>query len=50
MKENWSWLKQDLVKKFINNYIICAIKKPSIYPLTVKSIIVKNFLSCIQIS
>ncbi|GET01244.1 KRAB-A domain-containing protein 2-like [Rhizophagus clarus] len=48
--DNWDWLKQDLVEKFVNNCTICATKKPSFHPLTAKPIIIaKNFLSRIQI-
>ena len=45
MKENWGWLKQDLVEKFVNNCTICATRKPSFHPLAAKSIITRNFLS-----
>ncbi|GES75221.1 KRAB-A domain-containing protein 2-like [Rhizophagus clarus] len=49
IKERWSWVKQDLVEKFVNNCNICAIRKPSFHPLAAKPIIARNFLSRIQI-
>ena len=45
MKENWGWLKQDLVEKFVNNCTICTTRKLSFYPLAAKPIIARNFLS-----
>ena len=50
MKENWGWLKQDLVEKFVNNCTICATRKPSFHPLAAKPIIARNFLSRIQVN
>ncbi len=50
MKENWGWLKQDLVEKFVNNCTICATRKPSFHPLAAKPIITRNFLSRVQVS
>ena len=28
IKQNWSFIKQDIVEKFVNNCTICAIRKP----------------------
>jgi hypothetical protein len=50
MKENWGWLKQDIIEKFVNNCTICATRKPSFHPLAAKPIIARNFLSRIQVN
>ena len=44
IKENWGWLKQNLVEKFVNNCTICAVRKPSFHSLAIKPIIARNFL------
>ena len=49
IKQNWSFIKQDIVEKFVNNCTICAIRKPSFHSLANKPIIAKNFLSRVQI-
>jgi hypothetical protein len=49
IKERWSWVKQDLVEKFVNNCNVCATRKPSFHPLASKPIIARNFLSRIQV-
>ena len=49
MKENWGWLKQDIIEKFVNNCTICVTRKPSFHPLANKPIIARNFLSRIQV-
>ncbi|CAG8752715.1 10541_t:CDS:2, partial [Gigaspora rosea] len=46
--EKWGWVKQSLVKKFVNNCTVCAVRKPAFHPLAAKPIIAKNFLSHIQ--
>jgi Integrase zinc binding domain len=48
--ENWGWIKQDIVEKFVNNCTICAVRKPSFHPLASKPIIAKNFLSRVQVN
>ena len=50
IKERWSWIKQDLVEKFVNNCNICATRKPSFHPLAAKPIIARNFLLHVQVS
>ena len=50
IKQNWGFIKQDIVEKFVNNCTICATRKPSFHPLANKPIIAKNFLSRIQVS
>ncbi|PKY50632.1 hypothetical protein RhiirA4_467211 [Rhizophagus irregularis] len=47
--ENWGWIKQNIVEKFVNNCTICAVRKPSFHPLAAKPIIAKNFLSRVQV-
>jgi len=47
--EKWGWIKQDIVENFVNNYTICAVRKPSFHPLAAKPIIAKNFLSRVQV-
>jgi hypothetical protein len=49
IKQNWSFIKQDIVEKFVNNCTICAIRKPSFHPLANKPIIAKKFLSRVQV-
>ncbi len=48
--EKWSWIKQDIVEKFVNNCAICAVRKPSFHPLAAKPIITNNFLSRVQVN
>ncbi len=48
--ERWSWIKQDIVEKFVNNCTICAVRKPSFHPLAAKPIIANNFLSRVQVN
>ncbi|CAG8728593.1 10474_t:CDS:2, partial [Cetraspora pellucida] len=40
--------QHEIVEKFVNNCTICAVRKPSFYPLAAKPIIAKNFLSQMQ--
>ncbi|CAG8657109.1 7947_t:CDS:2, partial [Diversispora eburnea] len=48
LRERWGWVKQSIVEQFVNNCIICALRKLSFHPLVAKPIIAKNFLSRIQ--
>jgi len=48
--ERWSWIKQDIVEKFVNNCTICAVRKPSFHPLAAKPIIANDFLSRVQVN
>jgi hypothetical protein len=50
IKQNWSFIRQDIIEKFVNNCTICATRKPSFHPLANKPIIAKNFLSRMQVS
>ena len=42
IKQNWSFVRQEIVEKFVNNCTICATQKPSFHPLANKPIIAKN--------
>jgi len=50
IRQNWSFVKQEIVEKFVNNCTICATRKPSFHPLANKPIIAKNYLSRVQVS
>ena len=45
VKQNLSFVRQEIVEKFVNNCTICATRKPSFHPLANKPIIAKNYLS-----
>jgi hypothetical protein len=49
IKQNWGFLRQSIIEKFVNNCTICATRKPSFHPLACKPIIAKNFLSRVQV-
>ncbi|PKK67484.1 hypothetical protein RhiirC2_663234 [Rhizophagus irregularis] len=49
IKQNWSFVRQEIVEKFVNNCTICATRKPSFHPLANKPIIAKNYLSRVQV-
>ncbi|KAF0555788.1 retrotransposon nucleocapsid protein [Gigaspora margarita] len=45
VSEKWGWVRQSIVEKFVNNCMICAVRKPSFHPLAANPIITKTFLS-----
>ena len=49
IKQNWSFVRQEIVEKFVNNCTICATQKPSFHPLACKPIIARKYLSRIQV-
>jgi hypothetical protein len=49
IKQNWSFVRQEIVEKFVNNCTICATRKPSFHPLVNKPIIAKNYLFRVQV-
>jgi len=50
VKQNWSFVRQEIVEKFVNNCTICATRKPSFHPLACKPIIARKYLSRVQVS
>ncbi|RIA90325.1 hypothetical protein C1645_876178 [Glomus cerebriforme] len=49
VKQNWSFVRQEIVEKFVNNCTICVTQKPSFHPLACKPIIARKYLSQVQI-
>ncbi|CAG8592864.1 8719_t:CDS:2, partial [Gigaspora rosea] len=46
--ERWGYIKQLIVEEFMNNCTACATRRLAFHPLAAKPIIVKNFLSRMQ--
>ena len=50
VKQNWGFVRQEIVEKFVNNCTICATRKLSFHSLANKLIIAKNYLSQVQVN